>query len=408
MRKQLYIYFSTYFLNAALSFGTVVLLTHYLDKTYDYGIITLYSSFLIFLTPFISGGILYPLSVEYFKRKGESYSNYFTNAQVIPIISVFLFSLLCFIFQGALMRVLKVSAVWIWIMPVTAWFIMINETAMLITRNNNKPWQFAFFSVGKNLLEIGLTILLVVGMHWAWEGRLLSAAVAPALLGIISLYLFSRWKLIAKKIDWKVTRQIAWLCVPFVFERLTVFVLGYSDRYFIDRYDLNGTNEVGLYGLGSQFAMIIFLVVISLNSAYQPYLFKKMSEGFKGKVHKSTWWYISGCAATTVVLFIAIPILFKIFIGASYQAAKPYAYILCGGYFMWGIYNAFQTYLIYLSKSRVILLISAIGMVTSLVLNFILVPRMGAQGAAITSVIVYTLMAIVCFLFVNKHFISNK
>ena len=133
-----------------------------------------------------------------------------------------------------------------------------------------------------------------------------------------------------------------------------------------------------------------------------------MSEGFKGKIHRSTWWYILACAVTTGILFLAIPFLFKIFIGASYQEAKPYAYMLCAGYFMWGIYNAFQTYLIYLAKSRVILLISAIGMGTSLVLNFILVPRMGAQGAAITSVIVYSFMTIICFLSVNKYFISKE
>src|SRR5687768_15829549 len=201
LHKQVYIYFFTYFINAALSFGTVALLTHYLHETYDYGVISLYSSFLILLAPFISGGILYPLSVEYFKRKGESYSNYFTNAQVIPIISVSVFTVLCFIFQETLTRSLKVPAIWIWIMPVTAWFIMINETAMLITRNNNKPYQFAFFSVGKNLVEIGLTILLIVGLRWAWEGRILSAVLAPALLGVISIYFFTRWNLIAKNID---------------------------------------------------------------------------------------------------------------------------------------------------------------------------------------------------------------
>lgn len=407
LHKQVYIYFSTYFINAALSFTTVSLLTHYLT-TYDYGIINLYSSFLIFLMPFISGGILYPLSVEYFKKEKNAYKDYFTNAQVIPLVSVALVTILCIVFQQPLMRVLKVSSIWIWIMPVTAWLIMINESAMLITRNNNKPFQFAFFSVGKNLAEIGMTILFVVGLHWAWQGRLMSAVLAPVLLGIISVYLFYRWRLIANKINWVATRQIFLLCLPFVFERLTVFVLGYSDRYFIDRYDLSGTKEVGLYGLGSQMAMIIFLVIISMNSAYQPYLFKKMSEGFKGKIHKITGWYIMACAVAVIGMFVAIPLLFRFFIGKNYQDAKPYAYILCSGYFMWGICNAFQAYLIYLGKSRIILFISAVGMITSLSLNFILVPRMGAQGAAITSVITYSLMAFMCFLFVSKFFINKK
>ena len=405
--KQVYIYFFSYVINAIFSFAAVSLLTHYLS-TYDYGVINLYSSFLVFLMPFISGGILYPLSVEYFKRPKQAYSNYFTNAQVIPLLSVVLFTLLCFIFEKPLCGFLKVTPVWVRIMPVAAWLIMINETSMLITRNNNKPYQFAFFSIGKNFAEISLTILFVIGLQLAWQGRLLSAAIAPFLLGTISIYLFSRWKLITKKIDWSATRQIFWLCIPFIFERLTVFVLGYSDRYFIDRYDLGGTKEVGLYGLASQLATIIFLVIVSLNSAYQPYLFKKMSEGFKRRIHKVTGLYIIACAVTVIGLFITMPLLFRFFIGKNYQEAKPYTYILCSGYFMWGIYNAFQAYLIYLNKSRTILLISVIGMATSLILNFILVPAIGAQGAAITSVITYSLMAIICFLFVNKYFIGKE
>ena len=407
LHKQVYVYFGSYFINAALSFAIVSLLTHHLT-TYDYGIINLYSSFLILLMPFISGGILYPLSVEYFKRPRESYGAYFSNAQTIPLISLALFTILCIAFQQPLSRFLKVPAVWIWVMPAIAWWIMINETAMMITRNKNLPFQFAFFSVGKTIAEILLTAGLVIGLHWAWEGRLLSAALAPVIVGVISIYLFYRWQLVAKKIDWSSTRRIFFLCLPFVFERLAVFVLGYSDKYFIDRYDLNGTNEVGLYGLGSQLATVIYVVVISMNSAYQPHLFKKLSEGFKGRIHKTTIWYIGACVVTVVGMFIAIPLLFRFFIGKDFQDAKPYAYILCSGYFMWGIYFAFQSYLIYLEKNKQILMISLFGMITSLSLNTFMVPRYGAQGAAIASVITYSVMAITCFLLVRKYFIIKK
>jgi len=405
--RQIIIYLFTYFFNAAISFVIVSLLTNRLS-TEDYGIINLYSGSLIFLTPFITGGILYPLSVEFFKRKGNEYSEYFTNAQAIPVISVVLFTILCILLQQPLSHFLKVPPVWIWILPITAWFIMVNETAQIITRNNDKPYQFAFFSIGKNLTEIAFTLLFIIVLHWAWQGRILAAAIAPALLGIFSIYLFRRWHLIAKKIDWKIARQILWLSLPFIIERLTVFTLGYSDRYFIDHYDPNKTKAVGLYGLGSQFGTIIFLLIGSLNSAYQPYLFKKMSEGFKGKIHKATMWYVLACLGTVAAMCLAIPFLFKWFIGKEYQDAKIFAYILCGGYTMWGVYNAFQAYLIYLNRSRIIFMISLIGMLTSLVLNFILVPKMGAKGAAITSVVTYSVMAITCYLFVYKYVIVKK
>jgi O-antigen/teichoic acid export membrane protein len=358
--------------------------------------------------PFITGGILYPLSVEYFKRPHEQYRIFFTNAQVIPLLSLVLFTMLAIIFQYPLSHFLKVSIFWIWIMPVTAWLIMINEVVMMITRNKSQPMKFAFFSVGKNVAEIGLTILLVIGMGFTWRGRLGSAALAPALLSILSIYIFYRWDLIIQKIDWSQVKRIFLLSVPFIFERLAVFVLGYSDKYFIDHFDVHGTQEVGLYGLGSQLASIIYLVIVSLNSAYHPHLFKRLAEGLHGKLHKTTWMYVGACGVMVLGVFILIPILFKFFIGVRFQDAQPYAYMLCAGYFMWGVYNAFLGYLLYLTKNKQIFFISVIGMLASLALNFALVPRYGATGAAITSIITYSIMAIACFLYVRKYYILKK
>lgn len=406
LRKQVYIYLASYFINAGLSFGTVAVLTHKLN-TYDYGVINLYSSFMIFLMPFISCGILYPLSVEYFKRPEETYSEYFTNAQALPLVSVGLFTLLCVIFQHPLAAFMKVSEPWVWILPAAIWWIMINDTTLVITRNKNRPWLFAGLGVGKNLAEIALTIALVFTLHMTWSGRLMAAVVAPVLLGAISITLFYRWRLINRKVDWVDARRIFFLSLPFVFERLAVFVLGYSDKYFIDRFDPNGTKEVGLYGLGSQIATIIYLVIISMNNAYQPLLFKKLSEGLREKIHRSTLLFIGAAAATVVGMYVAIPILFRFFIGPDFQQARFYSYILCLGYFLWAIYNAFLAYLIYLEKNKVILLISLIGIIVSLALNVVLVNRMGARGAAITSVTTYAVMAVVCFLFVRKYYMQK-
>jgi O-antigen/teichoic acid export membrane protein len=72
---------------------------------------------------------------------------------------------------------------------------------------------------------------------------------------------------------------------------------------------------------------------------------------------------------------------------------------------MWGLYNAFQAYLIYLQKNRQIMMIAIFGMVLSLSFNFFMVPNYGAQGAAISSVVTYSVMAITCFLLVRKFYI---
>ncbi|MEI2755997.1 MAG: oligosaccharide flippase family protein [Chitinophagaceae bacterium] len=189
LQRQLIIYFGVTAINAILSFVITTLLTHEIAPQ-DYGRIYLYSAFLNFMTPFITAGILAPLSVEYFKRSHDSYSRYFTNAQLIPVLSLCLFTILCFRFQNPLAHFLKVKHYWISILPLTSWCILIYESTQMLTRNSNKPWQFAFFAVGKTRSEMLLTILFVLALHWSWQGRLLSAATTPLLLAIVFILAF--------------------------------------------------------------------------------------------------------------------------------------------------------------------------------------------------------------------------
>lgn len=404
LHKQVAIYSGVTAISAILSFVITTILTHHLEKA-DFGRINLYSSFLTYLTPFITMGILSPLSVEYFKRSHSSYSVYFTNAQVIPLISLFFFTVLCIVLQNPLSSFLKVPIYWTWIMPLTVWWIMINETSAMISRSNNKPYQFAFFNLGKSVVEIVLTFSFVLLMHWSWQGRLLSAALAPVVIGAISIYCFFRWRLIGKKIDWKLTGKIFLLSSPFIFERLSVSIMNSAGQYFIDGYVPNGTEEVGLYSLGALMAQMLVLVILTMSYAYQPHLFKKLSEGLKHKLHKTTVWFILVCAAAVGLIFIAIPIVFNYFFSHKYLASQKYAYMLCGGCFMWGIYNAFQPYLIYIHKKGLIMYMAILGSLLSISLNFILVPKYGTEGAAISSITTYSIMAITCFLLVRKYYL---
>jgi len=401
--KQIYIYFFSYFFTAGLSFFTVSLLTHHLT-TNDYGIINLYSSFITLLMPFITGGVMYPISIEYYKKAPEDFKLFFSNAQVITIISLLLFTLLAIILQQPLKQFLHVPVLWVCILPYTVWGRMVNESTMLMCRVKNKAWGFAFFSISKNVIEILLTIGLVIGLSWAWQGRLVAAVASLTILCFVSIHLFFRWRLVANTIDWQQVKHIAWISVPFIFERLTIFVLSSSDRYFIDKLASKGTGEVGLYSVGAQIATIITLAILSMNSAYQPHVFKNLAVGNKERVKKSTLMYVGGAGLLVVALFLATPLIFKLFIGNGFADARVYAYYLSGGYFMWAIYNAFLPYLLFHGKNRLILYLSVAGMIVSVSSNFYLVPHYGAYGAALTSIMTYTVMAFLSIFFSWKYF----
>jgi O-antigen/teichoic acid export membrane protein len=74
----------------------------------------------------------------------------------------------------------------------------------------------------------------------------------------------------------------------------------------------------------------------------------------------------------------------------------------------WSIYNAFIPFLLNLKKNKLIMVISIIGMMVSLLSNYFMVKFQGALGAAITSIVVYFLMAALVVFWVHKYYGLNK
>jgi O-antigen/teichoic acid export membrane protein len=66
--ESLSIYLTTSFLAKSLSFLLLPWFTNYLSPS-DFGVINLFSGGITFLTPLISMGVIYNLSIDYYKIK---------------------------------------------------------------------------------------------------------------------------------------------------------------------------------------------------------------------------------------------------------------------------------------------------------------------------------------------------
>ncbi|MDP9230814.1 MAG: oligosaccharide flippase family protein [Bacteroidota bacterium] len=401
--KPLSIYAFTIFINAAISFGTFSLLTHYLTEV-DYGIINLYTSFSVFLTPFIAIGVPFILSVDYFKMNAEMYRRNFTNSLMIPVAACVLFTLLSLLLYPVMQEFIKVNFFFTITIPFVCLMIVLNEIALNLFRNKERPFLFAAFSISKNIFEIGLTILLVVGLGYKWQGRLGSSLLSLIIASVVIIFIIRQWKLYTATIDKKIIATILVAGLPFIPERLAIFVLGYSDRFFIDHY--NGIAEVGYYGVGAQLAVIITLSIVALNNTFYPQLYKALSpkEIEYKQVKKITGAFIGLSLLITVSVLVSIPFIFKYFIGPVFQPGMKYAVYLTVGLFFWAIYNVFIVFLLNLKKNKLIMYISLLGMILSLLANFLNIRNFGALGAAYTSILVYFSMAAITIFFVHKYY----
>lgn len=405
--RPLMVYGVTIFSNAALSFATFALLTHHLTEV-DYGIINLYNAFIILLMPFIAVGVPFVLNVDFFKMDKEEYRKQFTNALFIPLTTCLFFTILAVAFHGFIERVTKVNMLFAGIAALSCLLITLNDIILNYVRNKEKYLLFAGFSLGKNLVEISLTLFLIIGLGYSWTGRLGSNIITLILSGSMIFYLIWKWRLLAVTVDKKLIGAIMLAGLPFIPERLALFTMGYSDRFFIDHF--SGTADVGYYGAGAQIAMIVNLSILTLNNTFYPKLFKGLSGTTleKKEISKVVWMYLAISAIITASVIAFVPLFFKYFIGPNFQPGKIYAIFLAIGFFFWSIYNVFVAFLLNLRKNKLIMRISLLGMCLSIVANFINVKRFGALGATYTSMLVYLVMAGVTIYHVHKHYNIKK
>lgn len=405
--KALSIYAFTIFFNAAISFGTFSLLTHYLSEV-DYGIINLYTSFSVFLTPFIASGVQFVLSVDYFKLNSGDFRSHFTNALLIPVGFTIFFTLLFLLFNQQVQHLLGVNFFFVLLLPLTCLVIVLNEIFLNLFRNKENHFLFAGFSIIKNLLEAGLTIFLIVFLSYKWEGRLGSSLIAAIASALFIFFLIYKWRLYTGVFQKKVVYGIFIAGLPFVLERLAIFVLGYSDRFFINHY--SGTAEVGYYGAGAQISLIVTLAIITLNNTFYPVLFKSLSQEvieYK-KVRNTCLAFVGLSFFITLAVIFCVPLFFRFFIGPVFQPGQKYAIYLTIGLFFWAVYNVFIAFLLNIKKNKIIMFISLFGMVISLIINFINVRNFGPIGAAYTSILVYFFMAFGAIFFVHKYYNLKK
>jgi O-antigen/teichoic acid export membrane protein len=351
---------------------------------------------------FISCGVQFVLNVDYFKLSKELYRKRFSNSIVIPLIIFFILTIGFLVFNYPIQRLVKSNFLFTAIMPFTCLLVLVNDIVLGLIRNREKHFLFAGFSISKSLLEVSLAILFIVFMGWDWEGRLAGSFITLVCSCTFAFFLFRRWGFLTREISLSEIKPVFKYGLPFIPERLAVFFMFYSDRFFIDYYE--GTADVGFYSAGAQIAIILNLVCHSLNSTFYPYFYKRLAKEKTDYVGlRRGILAFGGIATITMLGLIAVtPLVFKYFVGSAFKPGQKYAIYLVISFFFWAIYNMLLPFLLNKKKSKLIMSISIVGMLLSIGLNFYNVRHFGALGATYTSIVVFATMCLLTLYSVHK------
>jgi len=291
-----------------------------------------------------------------------------------------------------------------------AWLIVLYVLAANIhsafaqyIRANDRPKLFALQGIINTSLVIIFNLIFLLGFDMGVTGYVLSVVVADTL---VSIFLFAVAKLhrdIAKgKFKRELMSRMVKYSVPMIPTTIFWWITNVSDRFIITWICGDAVN--GLYSASATIPTIITLVGGIFYEAWQFSAVKDAEQKTKSDFFGQIFSYYSSllfAAGAAIVLFCRIFVV--ILMAEEYSEAWQFIPTLT----MASLFSALTTFMgsAYLvkKKSMMSFLTSMAGAVTNIILNVLMIPVMGAQGAAVATVISYVTVFIIRTVTAQKY-----
>lgn len=181
------------------------------------------------------------------------------------------------------------------------------------------------------------------------------------------------------------------------------WVINFSDRYLLNYFST--LEEVGIYSFGCKIAQIVYIFVISLLGGWNPILFSIVKEDNAKEIlsRMMTYFFL---VVSSLVLFISIfseDIVTVLSVGKYVESYKIVPLISLS-YLLYGVYVFLFCGLMVTKKIKSQPIIIGISAFINIILNIILIPKLGYMGAALSTLFTYCVVVIGTYVVSQEHY----
>lgn len=413
--RSIGIYTFTNFFGKAVSFFLLFVFTNplYLSAS-DNGLLSLFSTGMLFLMPFLSMGILHSTSTDFFKMEKEEFKNLFSTGFLMAFVAMIISTVGMYLISGKLSNAYGYPEMFCWLIPVITFLIFCNEQFLALVRNNNQPSVYFKANTFKIIVELGLSFALVVFFAWKWQGRIAGILIAYLLTGLYGFWYFYKNGYLFGKVVGKIIKKELLYAIPIISMQIGIFCMGASDKFFLSAYTSDKNVTVGIYSIASVFASVIIVLSTALIQYVFPKIYAELSANRPDYNNIKKLFKLYACVMFmgTILLMIFTPIAYRYFINEKYHDALGYIYNLFTGYFIWSIVYFFYSFLLFFKEKRKLVILSVFSVVSALMFNYFFISNWGAGGAAMSTLVTYVFALAAVLLLTKKYwkkfFISTQ
>ena len=418
---QTVIYGLSNMLGRFLNYMLIPLHTLVLGKFFFGKLTFIYSSTAILLVL-----LTYGLETGFFRfasKKDEDYNKVLGTSLYSIIFTTSIFILLSVVFKNLWQGYFEVSNY-----KIVLYFVLIisfdvlNAIPFAKLRIDERPVKFMFIKLIGIFVNIALNLfylLLCRKLYEAGSSGLLARIYNPELVldyvlisnlissAITFIVLLPEIVKVKPSFDFALLKRILSYSFPILLIGLAGQFNDQIDKLLIPKLinDPNPMEQLGIYGANFKLSVLMVLFIQMFRYAAEPFFFKNSESADAKKLYADVMNYfiIFGLIIFLGVMFY-IDIL-KYFIAEEFREGLFVVPILLIAKLIFGILFSLSIWYKVTDKTKYGILIAVIGAAITIILNVILLPRIGYLGSALASLFSYSVMLAVSYYLSTKHYL---
>lgn len=404
--RNIQTYFLINVLQKSIPFLILPIFTRMLSND-DMGNYLLYQSIFQIVIPVLTLGVGSAITIEYYKLEKKVLSNYIFTSIGIALGWSILLIVLSFFLRSRLTEWLNMPYDGILYASLAAFPWMVFSTYQNILRFENNVSKYGVLALIATGLTNGLGFLLLFTTSLSWRAFAISNLIGYFLLMLYGLILLRNQQLIDVPFIKKHVYDILKIGVPSALNSIGGWLENSLSRLLLNI--LIGASATAVFGIASTFGMVMNLVSDSINLAYVPLVFKKLSDKTKGSrlylLKFAAFIYgilIVIALSLCIVGYYGVIILFGNKYADSIQFVVPLVVVATIN----GFYKIHLAYILFSKKTYIVMCITIFSGLLNLGIGYFSIQKYGVMGAVYSTLTTQTVAYILSVIISNRMYPS--
>ena len=267
------------------------------------------------------------------------------------------------------------------------------------TRMQNKKVVYIVINLVTSVLSYAISVPLILAGQY-----LLALPIATLLSNVTFLVVFAilnwRWFPL-KSFDSKLLREMLAIGVPLMPTFLFYWIFNSADRIMI--VNLIGVDASGIYAVAAKLGNVSQIVYTAFAQGWQYFAFSTMKDSDSVELKSRVYEYLGAVSfLCTGLLLVVLKPLYGFLFAPQYADgvyAVPYLFLAP---LLLMLFQVASNQLVVVKKTGFVSVVLAAGAVANIVVNLLLIPVLGIEGAAVATLVGYIITNVAMFVLLTR------